>query len=112
MWYGNLQNTNTKSHITVHLYSASVNFAKINSVSHTSPKGVNEFVHILSRLTTVGEVWYGRSLHIAVEHCEFCKNWCSVINTIFKAVHIVFIFHWICKKFGASDSHKNLLSGC
>jgi len=40
---------------------------KINSVSHTSQKGVNEFVHILSILTTVDEVWYGRSLHNAVK---------------------------------------------
>ena len=68
MWYDNLQNINTKSHITVHLYPAGVNFVKVNSVSHTSPKAVNEFVHIFSILTTVGEVWYGRSLCSAVEH--------------------------------------------
>ena len=68
MWYGNLQNTNTKSHIIIHLCPASVNFVKINSVSHTSPKDVDEFVHILSTLTVVGEVWYGRSLHNAVKH--------------------------------------------
>jgi hypothetical protein len=43
--------------------------------------------------------------------CEFCENWCSEINTLSKAVHIFFIFHWICKKFGASASHKNLLNG-
>jgi hypothetical protein len=41
---------------------------KVDSVSHTSPKGVNEFVHILSMSTIVGEVWYGRSLRSAVEH--------------------------------------------
>jgi len=68
MWYGNLQNTSMKSHITVHLYPAGVNSVKINSVSHTSPKGVYEFVHILSILTIVGEVWYGRFVHSAVEH--------------------------------------------
>jgi len=68
MWFGNVENTNTDSHITVHLYPGSVNFVEINSVSHTSPKGVNEFVHIFSILTIVGEVWYGRSLCSAVEH--------------------------------------------
>jgi hypothetical protein len=44
--------------------------------------------------------------------CEFCENLCSEINTLFKAVHIFYIFRWICKKFAASDSHKNILSGC
>ena len=37
-------------------------FCENNSVSHTSPKDVDEFVHILSILTIVGEVRYRRSL--------------------------------------------------
>jgi hypothetical protein len=44
--------------------------------------------------------------------CEFCENWCSEIGTLFKAVNIFCIFHWICEKFGARDSHKNVLSSC